>query len=62
VSTVIKQMQINAGADAGLTAAFARHAAGRAVAASEPGAIQRLALRLPAFASRDDEGTVPAPA
>jgi hypothetical protein len=37
MSTLSDQMQINADADARLTAAFARHAEGRAAAAAAPG-------------------------
>jgi hypothetical protein len=57
-----RQMQINADADAGLTAAFARHAAGRAAAAAVPGVIQRIALCVHPLASHRTARTVPAPA
>jgi hypothetical protein len=63
MSTPSEQMQINADADARLTAAFANHAAGRAVAAAAaPGFILRLALRVRPPASRVRGRTVPAPA
>jgi hypothetical protein len=52
MSTLSDQMQINADADARLTAAFARHAEGRAVQRLPPGVTRRLALRMHSAAGR----------
>jgi hypothetical protein len=62
MSTLSEQMQMNADADARLTAAFARHAAGRAAAAAAPGAIRRLALRVHPVVGGVRGRTIPAPA
>ena len=62
MSTLSEQMQINARANANLTAAFAAHAAGRADAAATSSVISRLAFRVHLLAGRDRAPIVLVPA
>jgi hypothetical protein len=62
MSTLSEQMQINARANASLTAAFAAHAARRADAAAASSVISRVAFRVHLLAGRDRALTVLLPA